>query len=492
MMRRFVNLIAGICLATAKAALFFGLRKERDAWRWTAGLNLRGEAGRFSLAVFGLKDCAAESEGGSSSRLFIAKKLRRFLSTEPPARVAVENKPCFSRGISLTRTDVILAGFSRDGVLLDMEPVLDPDGGPAPERGLQEAVHRSLLGAANATRELDACKRAGAILKQIRSRHPSREAAAYAERLLQGCFVSFEESDGSDGRFLPPDPLVYRHPGTGLLFFTIRRQENGTADFWMQAHHAPVDGAPMQELLARLARHFGGCEPVRFPSPRHAPPIGIPCRPAGDRTLAMWHGFFDFQGILEQRRILNASLPQKAGLGALFIWNLAQQTGFRDLTFSLVVDAPPKAGADRCVDFLVIRPADFFDPAAPMGGFSHYARSFFARLQEARVRRSRASRTLRTTALLPGCVARQAMRLNVRVRRKAFGDLCVSILKETAVFLAPMGEAGFEHGLIAIGQIDLPCEGAGTAGSVSIKGEPAMIKNYPEAVRRALRGEAGG
>lgn len=482
MRRAIVNTLAGICLVFSKALECLGLRKVRDPWRHTAGLNLRSEAGKFTLSAF-----AVSCPG--NTREEIARRLRDFLGGEPIVRVAVGPGRNFTRIMPLDSVDVVTAGFAADGALESISPTFDPSIEPQLDASLREQIHRTLIEGANATRHLCIAHRAADIQAHIARRHRDRKAHDYAMRVLQSAFLSFEDNIRS--RFLAPDPSVFRHPGTGLLHFTVRPQQDNTADFWMQVHHTPVDGLPMQEMLTRLERHFGVGQSPRFPSADSHTLCSLPAVQAGgERKLVSLVGFYSFSAIKELRKKINtclaASLSEPAGIGAVLVWCLAHQPEFAGLKIAVVVDVPASERHARAVDFAVIEPRAFFNAHAPFGGFAAFAAAYSGQVGRARLRQTRTFKTMVRSALIPPAIAQAVLRCNPRAHRYTFGTLGLSIIKSASVFLSPIGDVGHEHGFITIGNIDLPSDDGGTVGSVCIIGDPEVVGAYPAALRRAL------
>jgi len=482
MWRRIVNVAAGACLAVGAILQWLGLRKRRDPWRAAAGINLRVESAKFTLTAFGLG-------GGKHAPVDFAVKLREFLAGEKLMYVAVENRRSCTKAVPLRCVDITLAEYAETGELLEIEPVLDPKNAPEIDAAGRGKVHRALLRAINSTQLVPVLERPDEILRIVGSGCDERNAVVYAKRLLQGAFLAF---DRNGDRFAPPDPAIFRHPGTGLLNFTVRSQADGSTDLWMQVHHMPVDGAPMQELLDRLRARFGVVGEVRFPAPGETRKTNGP-RLRGERDLVIETGSFDFTGLLELRKKLNEKyrgvLSEGVAIGALLAWRLAHQCGFEGINFAIVADVPKGVADPRGVDFVVIRPGEYFRGGSEDAGFVVYANEFSRRLALVRARQSRTIRTMKKTALLPAGIAFLGTKLNAGVRERVFGTCGITILKSAEIFLAPMARIGFERGFLAIGNMRLPSQDGGHVGEVSIKGEANAIAGYLDALRKALIAE---
>ena len=93
---------------------------------------------------------------------------------------------------------------------------------------------------------------------------------------------------------------------------------------------------------------------------------------------------------------------------------------------------------------------------------------------------------MRKIALLPPSLAHALTSTNARGRERGFGSVTISFLNAVTVSLAPISIVAGDRGTISIGSMLLPCEGGGTVGWVTMRGEPSTIASYPEALRRAL------
>lgn len=93
---------------------------------------------------------------------------------------------------------------------------------------------------------------------------------------------------------------------------------------------------------------------------------------------------------------------------------------------------------------------------------------------------------MQTSGLLPAWVHAAAVRANPAALDETFRTLCVTIVREARVFVAPMTDLGLRHGFFAIGCADLPSVSGGRVTSVCVKGEAGRIGHYPAVLQRAI------
>jgi hypothetical protein len=326
------------------------------------------------------------------------------------------------------------------------------------------------------------------ILDRVSGKHSATEAA-YALRILQGSFISFEKDAG---RFRPPDPLVFRFPGTSVLNFIIRELPVGDeVDIWMQSQHTVLDGIEVGMLSKRLSDALGGCAEILFPpadgTERHA----LPCQPSGGRELVLITDFFDFSVLRQLRRNLNRNfaghLPVPVTDATLLLWTLGNQPEFAGETFALVVDiAQNDKENPRGIDFVVIRPWEYFNPRAGLDGLPAFLAAYEARFRLVQSGRSRTLRTMKKIAMLPPFLARRVIRMNTRGRQRGFGSITITLMKPVTLTLAPISSMASDRATFAFGNMLLPSENGGKVGWVTMKGEPSCVTRYPDALKRSL------
>ena len=93
---------------------------------------------------------------------------------------------------------------------------------------------------------------------------------------------------------------------------------------------------------------------------------------------------------------------------------------------------------------------------------------------------------MQTAGLLPPWVHREAVWSNPEALDKTFGSLCVTIIRDAKVFVAPMTDLGLGHGFIAIGNTNLPAADGRRVTAVTIKGEPERIRSHAAVLQRVI------
>jgi hypothetical protein len=131
-----------------------------------------------------------------------------------------------------------------------------------------------------------------------------------------------------------------------------------------------------------------------------------------------------------------------------------------------------------------ICPADYYPKA---DGFVDFARDYLQLLEKARARSTEGWRLMRQLALLPPWLAATALTVDAARGRQIFGTVGVSMLKDARVFSAPMEDAGWYEGFLAIGNLSLPSCGGGTVAAITARGGAETVRQYPGAIRRAIQ-----
>jgi hypothetical protein len=200
--------------------------------------------------------------------------------------------------------------------------------------------------------------------------------------------------------------------------------------------------------------------------------------------------FVDLSPIVRLRRQLNARhAPQIGGdvtLGAVVAWLISQEPEFQGVRIASTVDVAASAGFERDVDVVSLRAADYATGPDAWSGFVEYGREFNRLVALARTRTSPVRRGMQTAGLIPAWGHATLVRADPASLDRTFGTLCVTIVRDARVFVAPMTDLGLNHGFFAIGSACLPTASGTPVTCVSIKGEAGRITRHPEILQRAI------
>ena len=352
-----------------------------------------------------------------------------------------------------------------------------------------------MVEAYNLTSRLTEIERPRKLLEEVNARIEAQAERSYAQRLLAACCLSFEKRDLSDPvqRFCPPRFASRRTLGFGYLSWIARSNADASSvDLWVSAHHVGLDGVPLQDLLERLERAWGKAEDVAFPRPSAGNAFAgpHPCHAPGERPVDYLTTFVDLAPVLALRRRLNSQHSGAVGgevaLSALLAWLLSQEPEFRGVRIATTVDVAASGGYERDVDVVSLRPADYAKGAGPWDGFIEFAREFNRLVAACRARTSPVRAGMQTAGLLPAWAHAAVVRSNPAGLDDTFGTLCLTIVREARVFLAPMTDLGLGQGFFAIGSANLPTAAGTCVTSVSIKGEAGRIAHYPAILQRVI------
>ena len=499
-MRLAATAAAATLVPAGKLLIALGLRHAHEGWRRTVGILLRGESTRFALSAFALRLPQPHASGDSTLQMTTAEGLLSFLAGEPDAHFALQ----WRRPVTLRRrvghVDLVVLSFSPDGALESLIALLGNGGPAAPADAVRGRVHAAIVAAYNRTIRHPEAVRARRLRAALRAVIEDGDAAGedalrYADRLLAASCLSFEELNAdSEARFRPPAFAARRTLGLGYLSWIARTDAaRGSVDHWVSAHHVGLDGVPLQDLLNRLERRWGVVEAIAFPeatrgSAYHGPE---PCHATGERRVDHLITFVDLSPVMVLRRHLNARHASRTGgeitLAAVLGWLLSQEHEFEGVRIASTVDVRASSGYERDVDVVSLRAADYGTGTDPWSGFVEYAREFNRLIAAARVRASPVRAGMQTAGLIPAWAHATLVRANPASLDETFGTLCVTIVRDARVFVAPMTDIGLRHGFFAIGNIALPTASGAHVACVSIKGEAGCIAGYPNILQRVIR-----
>jgi hypothetical protein len=455
------------------------------------------------MSAFGLRVPAADPRDDESFHASVARALLTFLAREPDAHFCLE----WHRPVTIRRripfVDVVVLRFARDGRLDALTPYLTARGPLVPAAEVQARVHGAIVEAYNRTSGLPEVERPGRLSETVRAATGAVGASAgveiaqaYATRLLGASCLSFDQRDLSDPvqRFCPPPFAARRTLGFGYLSCIARSNSAlGLVDLWVSAHHVGLDGVPLQDLLERLEREWGVGESVTFPTAEPGRAFVGPhaCHAPGEREVDQLVTFVDFSPVLALRQDLNrrfsGEVPGGVTFGTLIAWLLSQEPEFDGVRIASTVDVSASTGYERDVDVVSLRPADFARrEAAPWGGLVEFAREFNRLIALARLRTGPVRAGMQTAGLIPAWAHAAVVRSNPAALDDAFGTLCVTIVRDARVFMAPMTDMGLGQGFFAIGSANLPSASGGQVCAVSVKGDAGRIGHYPAILHRIV------
>ena len=491
------NLVAAVSVLTGRVLVRTRVRRAPEGWRRTVGVLLRAESTRFALSAFGLTvpvSVSASAGPGTTSEDRVARGLLAFLRQEPDAHFALECRPLVTARRRIPSVDIVVLQFGADGMLEGLRPWLASEGEAPPAPEVQDRIHKGIVRAYNRAAGLEEAARPPRLLADLRDTLAPGELV-HAHRLLAACCVSFEARDLADPsvRFSPPSFLNRRGLGLGYLSWIARLAPGGdTVDLWVSAHHVGLDGVPLQDLLNRLEKAWGIAGPTTFPAPTPGVPFSGPrlCSAPGERPVDQLTTFIDMAPLLSLRRAATkrfaSAIDGDVTLGSLIAWLLSQEPEFAGVRIASTVDVAASSGYERDVDVVSLRPADYVTGAGPWDGFAEFAREFNRVIAACRTRTSPVRVGMQTAGLIPEWAHATLVRSAPAALDDTFGTLCVTIIRDAKVFLAPMTDLGLHLGFFAIGSAALPSASGRPVTSVSVKGEAGRISHYPAILQRML------
>lgn len=494
--------LAGILAGASvlmRAPLLKLLGREPDCWRRTLGLGLRSEGTRFALSSFGLQiptDITTANQSEDIVARFI-QQFGRFIVGEPDVHFILKHHPYYVERTPVAQVDLVRCDYRPDGDLLAIKPHLDARMPMQLDAAAQQEVEKIILLAHRSTRQLSDIVRFRQLEQEVRRQIISHtglgekeKCLAYAGRILSAVTISSEPLSAEPcARLLPPNFRQHRGLGAGSFDVVLRPVRDDGVDVWLNIHHTACDGASMQEILGRLEAAWGIGEAPRFPAYDAGRPWFIQnCQTSPqDRPICVLVDFLDFAPLSKYRAALNIKLAGQLNspvpLAAMVLWSLAQEPEFAGRKFATAVDVPADKRWPRGVDLVSIRPEDYF---ARPDGFIAFIRDFLGIVNAGQARRSRTYAAMRALSLVAPRFAAQALASNPGRARATFGTVGLSILKNAKVFVAPMADAGWDDGFLALGNLSLSASDGRAIGVLTVKGDPARIAECAKAFRSAL------
>ena len=460
-----------------------GMRAEENGWRKATGIFLRSEYSKFVLSCFRLNYYhGSRPDNPVSARLELIHHLGEYIRNHSQLHWSA-SPGWFRLGRrKVWFTDVAEAFYDRTGELLWIEMHFDPgrENFQLLDTEAVKAVMREAVRLINNLRRHDSkevSRRFSTRLRRWARKVPGYSYAArfelknLVERLLTATFIHCE--------FLPDDPVAlnarrlatpnlrkYRNPGWGLLNVIARfTPDFREVDLWMQYHHVPVDGMPMQELLADLKHNWGNFGTLPFP-PAGSPAAKPEVQYAGNR-LFRCRFFVDFEPLLALRRELNekyATLMEgPATVAGMIIWGMAQHR------------------------FFFIRAGRYFDRNNPLSWFINFQKEFNRRLWRTRRGESESYELLELYSMIHPLFYQIGHRLMPEAMSEFVGSMGISILRDSEIFISPLSDLQI-NGFMTISNLTQPTEDGKTAGAVCACGTRDQIRFYREAMENLAAG----
>jgi len=504
-----------IFLKLLQLCKLLGAKPTENGWRKVTGIFLKGDISKFMLGIFRVtpyQDGAMPRNMAEARETFLAR-FGGFLRKHGELHWAIMQKTFRLHRYRLTETDLLEVEFRQDGTLENARMVFDPQSPLSPaltEKDVQTIIslfvrtHNRLIGQDDSVRARKLYRKVKRRVLYLNAANLGKrvEAVHLLRRMMNASCVTFLPlPDAGDAeavqaeRLKTPDVTVYRHPGWGLLNVFVRIHPGlAEADLWIQYHHVPVDGLAMQEVLSELKDEWGEAGKMCFPAPG-SPAAEVEIQETTHKGLYRARAFFRFDGLLELRRRLNrdhtAEMRGPATIAGLILWGLAKSPHLHDAKMLFPVDVEPGQDAEgkppqrfeRELSLVFIRPSDYMTHAEKIDEFLAFQREFNRRLKKTRYRCSETYEMIELLSMIHPLFYYYAKYLMPREFHDVVGTFGLSVLRHAEVFIAPVTDLQI-RGFLAFGRMDMPCEGGGTAGCVSICGTREQIEAYLTALER--------
>jgi len=486
-----------------------GFKAEEGGWRKATGIFLRKEHTKFILATFRLHyfNKTKLSPDVATSKKVLVKRLAKFLHKTPACHWTNEAGLFINKRKKVFFTDITEVKFADDGKILDLVPYFDenrPTFAMLTPEIMKKALEQIIF-QCNKTCSLRDPKRARKIHKKLSlwimfqynlSRSGQHELRLFINRIMNGTFIQFDTLTNDPEsvlkeRLATPNTKYRRHPGFGLLNIFCRFTNNlAEADLWFQYHHVPVDGMPMQEMLAELKKEWGSCGQIKYPA-LSSPAAEMELYDFG-HDIYRARIYLCLDEFLKLRKQVNEKYYSQMGgpatVASMLIWGLAQHKYLRNRKFlfpvdtSLLVDYPQ----DRSISLVIIRPGKFFDENKPGKGFLQYQREFNRHLFATRLGKSETYELLELYALIHPLFYHFASKIMPKAMGELIGTAGLTVLRDAEMFISPMTDIHF-NGFIAMGNMKMPTEDGGNACAISFCGNKERVIQYAEAMQNLCK-----
>lgn len=482
----------------------FSFKVDKNGWRKVTGIFLRNEYSKFILTSFRLKYYRKSSPDDIiTAKMMVTQRLGEFIRKRRELHWALTLGFFEISRKRITHIDIIEAQYNNDQ-LVKLTPLFDTEN-PLIELPNSELIEKALaeyIAIFNDNRQLDNKKRPLMIRKKmvkwarvqnLNSAINSEQITCLVERLLCGAFIHFETITGSreeltKNRVLTPCFKDRKHIGQGLLNIICRfTPDLKELDLWMQFHHVPVDGAPMQEMLRSLKNEWGSLGPVTYPSLKESakPELFY----AGEGVFRA-RIFARFDKFLKLRKYLNNNYSSEMGgsatVASMMIWGITQHDYFcnNKFVFPVDTDIADTPNQDRDISLVFIRPTQF-QGETPLAGFIKYQREFNQRIFATRMGKSESYELLDIYAMVHPFLYKAVRKLLPKAIKEIIGESGLTLLRDSEIFITPLTELQ-SKGFVAVGNILMPTEDGGKAGAVSMCGSEIEVTKYIEAINNLL------
>ncbi len=484
-----------------------GLKTKENGWRIVTGTFLRNEQSKFMLASFRLDYSNGFSKPANidDAKLIIIKRLSEFLRKTPATHWALSWSLFKTKRAQLFFTDIVEAEFEKDGHLKKLTPYFDqtrPTFSMLTDAMIQETLNKLMVffNYYQSGKKSDHLK-AWLLLKKLLhwsekttkiSHSGKQELKCMVRRILNASLIHFDTVKSSSSNILSierlkvPNTRLCKHPGFGLLNIKCRFIENlSECDMWVQYHHVPVDGLPMQEIMQELKKEFGEKGGIKYPSLSTL--VSKPETFYFGNKLFRARIFVNFEKFMRFRKYLNTAyynqLNGTATVASLVIWGISQQKFFNNLKYLFPVDTRTYADfpKDRNLSILAIRPKKFFNSQKPFEGFLKYQHEFNRKLFLARIEKNETHEFFELISMLHPSMSYIFNKIFPRAIGEAIGTSGITILKDAEMFVTPSTDIQ-RHGFIAIGKMNNLTEDGRLMGTVNICGNREQIHEYIIAV----------
>jgi pimeloyl-ACP methyl ester carboxylesterase len=486
-----------------------GFKAEENGWRKASAVYFRNEHAKFCLACLRLNYLSHRSEKSvfneHSARTILIKRLAEHLRNEPAYHWHLKWRRFMTKREKQGYTDVIEAEYDRRGNLLQLTPHFDRTNEDFPLLSvkLREEITQEIIDAYNRFSYLNDHKRIRMIVKKLkknlrksmfRSLRVGLEIELFVQRIFTGTFIHFETMPVSPEEVIvmrakTPQFNRRRHIGGGLLNILCRfTADYKEADLWMQYHHAPVDGTPMQEALDNLSKEWGKCGEIIFPdfdSPAAKPEFSY----FGNDIFRV-RSFIDFSNLFKIRKEINekyyVDMGGPSSIISLITWGLSRFDTFRDIKFVFPIDASDLTDleAERSLSLVFIRPG-WFHSGNPLEDFLRFQREFNQRLFATRLGKSESHEFLELMAMTHPALYSFAIKMMPKALGEIVGTLCFSIIRDAEIFIAPIS-ALQKHGFIAIGSCKMKTESGQPVGAVSFCGDKKKVHSFLKSINEVI------